>query len=217
MEEYFFHSVFPTINIVNTLPLLLQVPLCDVKKGSEVMVEEIHVYICTSGISLIVDIEGKDAGCKGIVILGSRSLTTLIVSKPCSSLVRQEGSKLKDGAFYWDIFCLSKKHPLLISFLVKHRSSIIPEIFVADTVLFDILVLPRKQKGRPIGYITLLTLISRSKRRFSHVWRLIYRLLLMAKLAEPLEGVRNTGKVRNWKVAKSHFLLLVLDKSFALG
>ena len=38
----------------------------------------------------------------------------------------------------------------------------------------------------------------------------------MAKLAEPLVSGRNTGKVPNRKVAKSHFLLLVLDKSFAL-
>ena len=42
----------------------------------------------------------------------------------------------------------------------------------------------------------------------------------MAKLAEVLIGVRNTGKVPNRKLAKSHFVLLVLvlvlDKSFAL-
>ena len=47
----------------------------------------------------------------------------------------------------------------------------------------------------------------------------MYGLVPMAKLAEPLVGVRNTGKVPNGKVAKSHFLLLVLDvldKKFAL-
>ena len=39
----------------------------------------------------------------------------------------------------------------------------------------------------------------------------------MAKLAEPLVGGRNTGKVPNQKVAKLHFVfVLVLDKSFAL-
>ena len=39
----------------------------------------------------------------------------------------------------------------------------------------------------------------------------------MAKLAEPLIGVSNTGKVPNQKVAKSRiFLVLVLDKSFVL-
>ena len=39
----------------------------------------------------------------------------------------------------------------------------------------------------------------------------------MAKLAEPLMDVRNTGKVPNWKVAKSRIvLILVLGKSFAL-
>ena len=39
----------------------------------------------------------------------------------------------------------------------------------------------------------------------------------MPKLAEPLMDIRNTGKVLNRKVAKSHFVLvLVLDTSFAL-
>ena len=43
----------------------------------------------------------------------------------------------------------------------------------------------------------------------------------MAKLAEPLMGVRNTGKVPNRKAAKSQIVLLlilvlVLDKSFAV-
>ena len=72
--------------------------------------------------------------------------------------------------------------------------------------------LPRKQNGRPIGYITLLTLISRPKRTLSHLRRLIYGLLRMAKLAEPLMGVRNTSKVPSRKLAKSHFLLLILTE-----
>ena len=41
----------------------------------------------------------------------------------------------------------------------------------------------------------------------------------MAKLAEPLMGVRNTGKVPNRKVAKSRIVLVlvfVLEKKFAL-
>ena len=40
----------------------------------------------------------------------------------------------------------------------------------------------------------------------------------MAKLAEPLMGVRNTSKIPNWKVEKSQVvvLILVLDKRFAL-
>ena len=52
--------------------------------------------------------------------------------------------------------------------------------------------------------------------RLSHLIRFIYGP--MAKLAEPSIGVRNTGKVPNWKEAKSHFflLVLVLDKKFAL-
>ena len=65
-----------------------------------------------------------------------------------------------------------------------------------------ILVLPQKQNGRPIGYITLLKLIL---------------------------GVRDIGKVPNQKVAKLRIVLLVLalvfvlllvlflDKSFALS
>ena len=41
----------------------------------------------------------------------------------------------------------------------------------------------------------------------------------MAKLAEPLVGVRNIGKVPNQNVAKSQIVLLVLvlDKKFALA
>ena len=38
----------------------------------------------------------------------------------------------------------------------------------------------------------------------------------MVKLGEPLVSVINTGKVPNWKVPKSHFVLLVLDKSLRL-
>ena len=61
----------------------------------------------------------------------------------------------------------------------------------------------------------LLKLISPPKRS------LLYGLLPMAKLAEPLLGVRDTGKVPNRKVAKSGIVLvlvlvLVLDKTFAL-
>ena len=36
--------------------------------------------------------------------------------------------------------------------------------------------------------------------------------LQMAKLDELIIGVKDTSKVRNWKEAKSHFVLLVLDK-----
>ena len=40
----------------------------------------------------------------------------------------------------------------------------------------------------------------------------------MAKLAEPLMGVRNPDKLPNWKVARSQIVLLVvLDKIFALA
>ena len=43
----------------------------------------------------------------------------------------------------------------------------------------------------------------------------------MAKLAEPLLGIRDIGKVLSWKVAKSLIVVLVvalkLDKRFALA
>ena len=79
-----------------------------------------------------------------------------------------------------------------------------------------ILGLPPKQNGRPIGYITLLMLISWPKCRLSHlhVWGLLCGLLPMAKLAELLLVVRHSGKVPNRKVAKSQlFMFLLWTKS----
>ena len=58
------------------------------------------------------------------------------------------------------------------------------------------------------------------KRELSRFRRFIYGLLPMAKLAETLMGVRDTGKLPNREVAKSPIvflvLILVLDESFAL-
>ena len=68
----------------------------------------------------------------------------------------------------------------------------------------------RKQNGCPIEYITLLTLISLTKRGLQHLWRLIYGLLTMAMLVGSLMGVKDPGKVRNWQMPKSqiiHFLI----------
>ena len=82
-----------------------------------------------------------------------------------------------------------------------------------------ILGLTRKQNGRPIGYITLVAIISRPKWKLSHVRALkfIYGLLPMTKLAEPFMAIRNTSKISNRNVAKSQIVLfLILDKSFAL-
>ena len=53
-----------------------------------------------------------------------------------------------------------------------------------------ILALPRKQNRRPIGYITLLSIISPLKRRVLRLQSLIYALLTMVMLAEPLTGVK---------------------------
>ena len=47
-----------------------------------------------------------------------------------------------------------------------------------------LLGLPQKQNGRPIGYTTLLSLISPLKRGVQHIWKLIYGLLTMAMLVE---------------------------------
>ena len=73
-----------------------------------------------------------------------------------------------------------------------------------------LLGLARKQNGRPIGYILLLTLISWPKGRLSHIRRLIYGLIPMAKLVEPLVCVRNTGKLPNRKVLKSQIVLVLV-------
>ena len=80
-----------------------------------------------------------------------------------------------------------------------------------------LLTLPRKQNGRPIGYITLLSIISPVKRRVRLLWRLIYGLLSMAMLVGTLMGVKDPGKVRNRRVAKSRIVLipiLILVKKF---
>ena len=68
---------------------------------------------------------------------------------------------------------------------------------------------PPKQNGRPVGYITLLTLISRPNRGLKNFWRLICGPLAMAKLTGPLMGVNDTGKVLNRKVAKSQIVLIL--------
>ena len=73
-----------------------------------------------------------------------------------------------------------------------------------------ILAMPPKQNGRPIGYtcITLLSIISSLKRRVWRLWRLIYGLLTMAMLVGPLMDVRDSGKVRNRRAAKSQTVLI---------
>ena len=73
-----------------------------------------------------------------------------------------------------------------------------------------ILGLPRKQNGRPIGYITLLLIISPLKHGVQGLGMLIYGLLTMAMLVKPLMGVKDSGKVRNQRVAKSQIVLLLI-------
>ena len=59
------------------------------------------------------------------------------------------------------------------------------------------------------------TCIYLTKCGLQHFRRLIYGLLTMAILARPLMAANNTGKVRNWRVAKSWFVvLLLLVKTF---
>ena len=97
------------------------------------------------------------------------------------------------------------------------KSRILLLILINSVGTTLLLGLPPKQDGRPIGYITLRTLIPSPKRRLSHLWRLICGLLRMAKLVEPLMGVGNIGKVPNRKVAKSHFVVLVLVLNKTIG
>ena len=71
--------------------------------------------------------------------------------------------------------------------------------------------MPRKQDGRPVGYITLLTFISRPNRGVKNFRRHICGPLPMAILTGPLMGVNDTGKVPNRKVAKSQIVLLIIN------
>ena len=48
--------------------------------------------------------------------------------------------------------------------------------------------------------LLMLTCISLLKLELQHLWRLFYGQLQMAKLPEPLMGIRDTGKVQNQKV-----------------
>ena len=73
----------------------------------------------------------------------------------------------------------------------------------------SLLRLPREQNGRPIGCnsLLMLTCISPPKHRLSHLWRLIYGLLLMEKLAEPFlngrQNHRQGTKLESRKIANS--------------
>ena len=74
-----------------------------------------------------------------------------------------------------------------------------------------ILTLPREQNGHPIGCITSLLIISPVKPGVWHLQRLIiYGLITMAMLVEPLIDVKDSGKVRNWRVAKMRIVLIPL-------
>ena len=59
--------------------------------------------------------------------------------------------------------------------------------------------------------------ISSSKRGLQHVWKFIYGLLTMAKLARLLMGVKDTAKVQNQQIEKSRFVLILLVKSLFLN
>ena len=73
-----------------------------------------------------------------------------------------------------------------------------------------LLGLPRKQNGCPVEYITYQMLISSPKWGLQHLQRLIFGLLTMEMLAGPLLGDKDTGKVRNWRVAKSRIVLILI-------
>ena len=92
----------------------------------------------------------------------------------------------------------------------------VPNRKVAKTKIINvgrtlILGLPRKQDGRPVGYITLLTLISRPNRGLKNFRRHICGPLARAILTGPLTSVNDTGKVPNRKVAKSQIVLLIIN------
>ena len=94
--------------------------------------------------------------------------------------------------------------------VAKSQIVLILPILIINVGRTLILGLPRKQDGRPVGYITLLTLISRPNRGVKNFLRHICGPLPMAILTGPLMSVNDTGKVRNRKVAKSQIVLLLL-------
>ena len=57
---------------------------------------------------------------------------------------------------------------------------------------------------------TLLSIIYPLKRGVERLWRLNYGLPIMAMLVEQLMGVKDHGKVRNRRVAKSQIVLLII-------
>ena len=75
-----------------------------------------------------------------------------------------------------------------------------------------LLGLPQKQNGYPIGYITLLSVISPLKHAVQHLWRFIYGLLMMAMLVELLMGVKDPGKVQNQRVIKLWIVTILIKK-----
>ena len=84
----------------------------------------------------------------------------------------------------------------------------------------SLLELPWKQNGHPVDCIVFLVFISPPKCGHWHLWRLTCGLLPMAKLCEPLMGVRDTSKLGNWKLAKSRILLIIIinvDRMLILG
>ena len=66
------------------------------------------------------------------------------------------------------------------------------------------------KNGRPVGYITLRSIIYPLKLRVRRLWRLFYCQLAIAMLAGPLMDFKDPGKVRNWRVAHSRIVLLIL-------
>ena len=73
-----------------------------------------------------------------------------------------------------------------------------------------ILGLPRKQNGRPVGYITLLPIVSPLERGVRSSRRLVHGLLKMTMPVGPLMDVKDPSKVRNRRVAKSIIVLIPL-------
>ena len=80
-----------------------------------------------------------------------------------------------------------------------------------------LLGLPWKQNCRLIECSMLLMFISAPKLGLQQLRRLLYGLLPMAKLAEPLMRIRDTSKVQNQNVTRSRIVLvLVVVKIFVL-
>ena len=78
-----------------------------------------------------------------------------------------------------------------------------------------LLGLHRKQNGCLVEHIACWMFISPPPLHgLQHLWSLTYSPVTIAKLAGLLMGIKDTSKLRNWRVAKSRIVLILVNTSF---